>query len=312
MPIIPIFASILLCVSLSNAAGRVVAFYHSFRLVNYRCRVRTETLRRQLRGLLAIFPDCWSPPGDARTDWLDNLMRGITGHKESTDGSPLAPSDEVLEAHITVLEVVLKFLAAGRGGIRQLHARRGERVESTVPPRNERLGHLFERDEEKPKRIMKAALTCGPRRAVGRSASWAVKAWSMSSGTVLPDHTATDGAGEFESPAQACARLLAARFLAEVVETCGLPMSESCLLIRDQMNTGRCVLGAVARAGFMRALGERPFSADLARVMSSDPYVLASCDSGSVEEAKEEAEKKRLRLQLSRVMQRAAGVVVLL
>lgn len=300
------------------------AFYYFMN----RCRVRTECLRRQLLAMLSVSPDCWCPPKNA-PGWLEALMLGIT-----TGGSTnrLPPSDTALQAHVTVLEVLLNHLEAGRSGnwptgprtdrvLKLNHVETG-RSGSSLPtgptrPRTDRIRKLFPRTG---KEKTKAALMRCARRDVEKIAAWTVSVWgsTMVAGSATREQqqgvtSAVHRAGPC-STAQGQACLCAARLLAEVVEGCDLPVFDICVEIRDQMNSfGRVVaahaagdgvsclphqgLDVTARAGLVRALCRRPFCAELARVL------LANLAAVEGQDLKEEA---RYRLLLRRVSRRAA------
>ncbi|CAN0563851.1 unnamed protein product, partial [Ectocarpus sp. 12 AP-2014] len=96
----------------SSLCGTIVSS-----LLESRCSVRSECLRQQLRAMLDVDPNVWSPPDeDDAPGWLENLM-GVT----LTDPPAAAkrrdlPSDQVLGAHAIVLELVVDYLAGGTGG----------------------------------------------------------------------------------------------------------------------------------------------------------------------------------------------------
>ncbi len=279
--------------------------------------------------MLDVDPDSWKPPEENAHLWLAEVMNGIVGYRNESPKT----NDAVLEAHTTVLEVVVDYLVADR------RRRGGGGCADDLAPRV----MAFFPKEEKGKRKPKMTEDFEGKRqhakiAVETSARWAVDLWGW---TVS---SAGAGAGEVpkrrrETPALVRARLLAARLLAEVVETCGLPEGESCAAILEQMNSfagvvskeiedsrrdGRAAakgagddaaaaavpgavgegcrgLGAAARGGLVRALLGRPFCAELARVLC------AELPPPKMPPPKNFTEVDRLRARLERVLGRAQG-----
>eukprot|EP00752_Nemacystus_decipiens_P006658 g5986.t1 len=232
-------------------------------LLKSRCSRGNECIRRQLRAMLDVEPDCWEPPALDAPVWLEGVMRGLT--TGITSGHPgKEPSDVVVEAHAIVLEVVVDYLAAGRGdrGTPLRTPPQDEPPTTTAMPgrflqffaeeeKKRRRGQPTKKSSKKPTQAQKNAHLA--RHAVERSAAWAVSAWGLTvarGGGAGAWAGAGEGAGApqqcgrqqrrrrrqpRDSPALARARLVATKFLAEVVETCGLPISEACDAICDQM-----------------------------------------------------------------------------
>lgn len=262
--------------------------------------------------------------------------RGDGGGSSSSALSTSSSAIAALNAHVTVLEVVVDYLVSG-----------GRPAEG-----RDRVGELFElegRAESQAK--AKAEAVRMERRAVEKCADWAVGAWSVaaSGGGRRGSGPAEGGSarhGGGLDPGRARARLLTVRLLSGVVEACGLPVREACAAIRDRMDAvglpppsavaqdadagegssvasarGGCGggggddggggggsagalprrgLGAVACEGLVRALCWRPFGAELARVLYAGLPAAGSA-------AGDEEDVVRLRLLLSRAIRRAAG-----
>ena len=295
--------------------------------------------------MLDVDPDCWEPPDLDAPAWLQAVMRGMT--TGMTPKYPeIGPRGVVVEAHAVVLEVVVDYLAAGRrkrGTPLQTPPQAGPPTTAAMSASATVLQFFPEEEEKKtrkkgggaqprkksPKKPTQAQKNAElARRAVEMSAAWAASVWGL---TVGPDGEAKAGAGagtetgagagapprrrqrrrrprqEEDSPALARARVVATRFLAEVVESCGLPVSDACRAIRDHMNLfaaapgvagaakggagyrgtaaadaaggaaapgatdeGCRGLGAAARGGLVRALIGRPFCPQLAEVLLED------------------------------------------
>lgn len=232
------------------------------------------------------------------------------------------PSVATLEAHVTVLDLVLKYVEARRcSDCSPLVAK-----PAAAAARVDRLMRIFScvgtRDT--------AMSTM--KRAVSKCAAWAV---DVSVGPGRPWQgrgyrpPAADRARP-ENPARARARLLTARLLAEVVEACGLSASVASALIRDQIYPHRPLAGVVrlkktegnsialgadssafgrldaaALGSLVRALCGQPFCASLAGLLS-DELTAAGGDVGGA------SEEGRLRSLLARVSRRGEGGEVLL
>ncbi|CAN0235941.1 unnamed protein product [Ectocarpus fasciculatus] len=284
--------------------------------------------------MLDVDPNVWSPPDeDDAPRWLETLMGVILTDSPAAAKRREPPSDQVLGAHAIVLELVVDYLAGGGGG----------GGSSTAAA--ERAMHFFAlpatkgRGRRKPPPPQELARNLA-KHAVRKSAEWAVGAWG------------SEGAGSSsrrrrrrrrprrprprESPELVRFRLLSAKLLAGVVESCGLPAHEACDAIVDQMDSfagglpaasaaaaaeadngvpaaadaaagaaavvaGRG-LGAAARGGLVRALLGRPFCAELARAL-----LRADLSSGSGRAVVSGTDGNRLQAMLSRVVRRAEG-----
>ncbi|CAN0000578.1 unnamed protein product [Scytosiphon promiscuus] len=275
-------------------------------LLESRCNIRTECLRRQLHAMLDVDPDSWTPPEDTAPAWLDDLHAVITARRsaltESHGGRP--PSDAILTAHVAVLEVVVDYVVAGRASIVSGGSSGGSGGDekgvllALAPHRDglkaaERVMQFFECLRKKGRWEREPTQWDRVRHAVETSAAWAIGAFGRSeeggegAGSLRGGHRVQQRRRQRrpESPALARARLLTARLLAEVVETCGLTAEAACLAIVDQMNSfaggasadGAGVreepcrgLGAAARGGLVRALLGRPFCVQLAHVLLAD------------------------------------------
>ncbi|CAN0210472.1 unnamed protein product, partial [Ectocarpus sp. 12 AP-2014] len=323
----------------SSLCGTIVSS-----LLESRCRVRSECLRQQLRAMLDVDPNVWSPPDeDDAPGWLENLM-GVT----LTDPPAVAkrrdpPSNQVLGAHAIVLELVVDYLAGGTGG-------------SSTATAAERAMHFFAlpvtkgRGRRKPPPAQEVARNLA-KHAVRKSAEWAVGAW----GSEGAGRSSSSSRGERrrrrrrrrrprESPELVRFRLLSTKLLAEVVESCGLPADQACDAIVDQMDlfaggvpaasafasasaftaaeadngapaaadaaAGAAAavaergLGDAARGSLVRALLGRPFCAELARALLRAD---SSSGSGRVGVSSGRGGGGRLQAMLSRVVRRAEG-----
>lgn len=250
--------------------------------------------------MLDVDPNIWTPPENGAPGWLDDLYAVITGREGACKGKhhDRPPSDAVLTARVAVLELVVDYVAAGRTPCRDSDGGGGGgnrawplfQPARDAHPAAERVMHFFECPEKKkevgatdPTRWERANHT------VETSAAWAVGAFGateeVDGGAGSEQDRGRRRRRRRESPALVRARLLTARLLAEVVETCGLPAETACLAILAQMNSfdggapaggagvqaGPCRgLSASARGGLVRALLGRPFCAVLARVLLDD------------------------------------------
>lgn len=313
-----------------------------------RCSVRNQCLRRQLRAMLDVDPDSWKPPEENAHLWLAEVMGSVVDYNFKK--SPKT-NDAVLEARTTVLELVIDYLVAGRrrrrrGGGRDCADDPAQRAMDFFPKKEKGERKLKTKTKKMtPKGSAESARQDAERQrqnakiAVETSARWAVGVWGW---MVSSAGVGAGGASEHrwvrrETPALVRARLLVASLLAEVVETCGLPVGESCGAILEQMisfagvpanapkeigkserngrepaegpgvyaiaaapgaeEEGCRGLGAAARGGLVRALLGRPFCAELARVLRDD--LVGDPPRGDVKEV------DRLRALLSRVLKRA-------
>eukprot|EP00903_Cladosiphon_okamuranus_P015362 g14188.t1 len=364
-------------------------------LLKSRCSVRNELLRRQLRAMLDVDPDCWEPPVDDAPTWLEEVMRGmITGKTSASSAVPPKHAGEearagaearaeaearaakeapaAVEARTIVLEVVVDYLAGDRRKHCGTPLRMPPPVQGGPSPTSTsamsvsaaRVMQFFpQKERAPPRRNLKESTRAkknaelarrDAQRAVETSAGWAVAMWD-STLAAWDDAGAGAGAGTGaaqnwrrrrrrrpqDSPAVARARLVTTRFLAEVVEVCGLPVRDACVAIRNQMDsfagvpgvapvvastesaehrqraatdaaggaaapgardTGCLGLGAAGRGGLVRAVLGRSFCPELARVLRDDLDGAGDCSPGA-----HVGEVGRLRALLSRVLRKAEG-----
>ncbi|CAN0327917.1 unnamed protein product, partial [Ectocarpus sp. 8 AP-2014] len=321
----------------SSLCGTIVSS-----LLESRCRVRGECLRLQLRAMLDVDPNVWSPPDeDDAPRWLENLMGVILTDPPAVAKRRDPPSDQVLGAHAIVLELVVDYLAGGGGD------------SSSTAAAAERAMHFFAlpatkgRGRRKPPPPQEVARNLA-KHAVRKSAEWAVGAWgsegagSSSSSSSSSSSRRPRRRRPQESPELVRFRLLSAKLLAEVVESCGLPADEACDAIVDQMDlfaggvpaasasasaaaaaaeadnvvpaAADAAAGAAAavterglrdgaRGGLVRALLGRPFCTELARAL-----LRADLSSGSGRVGLSSGGGGgRLQAMLSRVVRRAEG-----
>lgn len=228
--------------------------------------------------MLDVDSGCWEPPDIVDVPgWLEEVMLGVTTGKSSKRPKD-PPSYAVMEARTIVLEVVVDYLVAGRRELSSIPPPPlQDRPGPTAAVSTRALQFFPQKEKGKPRKTWKKSTQLqkeaelallDTRNAVETSAAWAVGVWGLA--VEVTDGEAGAGTGEGagagapqngrrrrrrrESPALIRARLLATRLLAEVVETCGLPVHEACEAIRDQMNSfsgapGVAVAGAGAAKG---------------------------------------------------------------
>ncbi|CAB1121016.1 unnamed protein product [Ectocarpus sp. CCAP 1310/34] len=313
----------------SSLCGTIVSS-----LLESRCRVRSECLRMQLRAMLDVDPNVWSPPDeDDAPGWLENLMGIILTDPPAAAKRRDPPSDQVLGAHAIVLELVVEYLAAATGGGSTAAAERAMHFFALPVTKGKGM-----RKPPPPEEIARNLA----KHAVRKSAEWAVGAWGLQGAS--RSSSSRRRRRPRESPELVRFRLLATKLLAEVVDSCGLPADEACDAIVDQMDlfaggvpaasasastsastaaeadngapaAADAAAGAAAavaerglrnaaRGGLVRALLGRTFCAELARALLRAD---SSSGSGRVGVPSGGGGGGRLQAMLSRVVGRAEG-----